>query len=81
MGVIVHPYSLAEAMELLEAWKSCERALVSGQVKSYRVGTRECTLIDLDDIRAAIRFFTSEINAIQGNVRSRRVATVVPRDL
>ncbi len=78
---VVHPYTLAEAQNLLSLWKECEIALVTGQVKSYRIGTRELTLIDLDDIRAAIRYFTAEINAMSGNVRSKRVATVVPRDL
>lgn len=75
------PYTRQEAVEMLREWQACERALVSGQVQSYRVGTRECTMLDIDDIREQIRYFTSLINAIDKNVRSRMVATVVPRDL
>ena len=48
-----------EAQEMLELWKSAERALASGQVTSYRVGTRECTLVDMEDIRAAINYGSS----------------------
>ena len=74
-------YTLIEAREMLGLWKECEIALVTGQVKSYRIGSRELTMLDLEEIREAIRYYMSEINALQGSVRSRRVATVVPRDL
>ena len=46
----ISAYTLAEAREMLELWKSAEKALASGQVTSYRVGTRECTLVDMEDI-------------------------------
>lgn len=81
MADIVRAYTLTEARNMLNLWKECETALVTGQVKSYRIGTRELTMIDLEEIREAIRYFMAEINALQGNVRSKRVATVVPRDL
>ena len=74
-------YSLAEAREMLELWKDAERSLASGQVKSYRVGSRDCTLIDMDDIRAAINYFGNLVEALSGTVRTKRVTRVVPRDL
>lgn len=77
----ISAYYLAEAQEMLELWKSAERALASGQVTSYRVGTRECTLVDMEDIRAAINYFGNLVEALSGQVRTKRVTRVVPRDL
>lgn len=78
---ITSAYTLSEARELLSLWKDCEKSLVSGQVQSYRVGTRELTMLDMDEIRAAIERLSNIIDALSGGVRSRRVACVVPRDL
>lgn len=77
----ISAYTLAEAREMLELWKSAEKALASGQVTSYRVGTRECTLVDMEDIRAAINYFGNLVEALSGTVRTKRVTRVVPRDL
>ena len=77
----ISAYTLQEAREMLTLWKDAERALASGQVTSYRVGTRECTLIDLEDIRAAITYFGNLVDALSGEVRTKRVTRVVPRDL
>lgn len=74
-------YTLQEAQRMLELWKSAEQALASGQVTSYRVGSRECTLVDLKDIRAAINYFGNLVDALSGKVRTGRVTRVVPRDL
>lgn len=79
--MITTAYTLSEAREMLALWKDCERALVSGQVSSYRVGTRECTLLDMDEIREAIERLSNIVDALEGRVRSRRVVCVVPRDL
>lgn len=76
----ISAYSLAEAREMLELWKNAEKALASGQVTSYRVGTRECTLVDLNDIRSAINYFGNLVESLSGTVRTKRVTTVVPRD-
>ena len=74
-------YTLAEAQEMLILWKDAERSLASGQVTSYKVGTRECTLVDMEDIRAAINYFGNLVEALSGTVRTKRVTRVVPRDL
>lgn len=74
-------YTLQEAKRMLELWKSAEHELASGQVTSYRVGSRECTLVDLKDIRAAINYFGNLVDALSGKVRTGRVTRVVPRDL
>jgi len=74
-------YTLAEAKEMLQLWKDCEKALAGGQAISYKVGTRECTLVDMPDIRAAITYFGNLVEALSGTVRTTRVTRVVPRDL
>lgn len=77
----ISAYTLSEAREMLELWKGAEKALASGQVKSYQVGSRECTLIDMEEIRAAINYFGNLVEALSGSVRTKRVTRVVPRDL
>ena len=77
----ISAYTLEEAQEMLGLWKNAEKSLASGQVTSYRVGSRECTLLDMEDIRAAINYFGNLVEALSGNVRTKRVTRVVPRDL
>lgn len=74
-------YTLSEAKEYLQLWKDCERALASGQAKSYKVGTREFTSVDLADIASRITYFSGLVEALSGSVRTTRVARIVPRDL
>ena len=74
-------YTLPEAQNMLKLWKECEVALASGQATSYKVGSRECTLIDMQDIRSAIEYFSNLVEALSGKARTKRVARVVFRDL
>ena len=74
-------YTLSEAREMLETWKACEQALASGQAERYRIGSREYEAIDLDKIAARINYFSNLVEALSGNVRTRRVVRIVPRDL
>lgn len=74
-------YSRTEAVEMLELWKAAEKALASGQAKSYKIGTREFTAVDLPDIAARIEYFKNMIDAIDGSVKTSRVVRVIPRDL
>lgn len=75
------PYTLSEAKEMLALWKDCYRALASGQVKSYKIGTRELTNLDLGEIRKCIAEFNGYIQELSGNTRNVRATCVVPRDL
>ena len=77
---ITSAYTLGEATEMLTLWKDCERALASGQTKSYKVGTREFTAIELPEISARINYFGNVVEALSGKVRTKRVTSVVPRD-
>lgn len=74
-------YTLREAQEHLALWKECFRALAEGQAKSYRVGTREFTALDLDEVRKTIEWFKNEVDLLEGNSRTTRVRCVIPRDL
>lgn len=59
-------YTLEEAREYLTLWKDCERALATGQAKAYRVGSREFTAFDLDEVAAQIARFQKEIEKLSG---------------
>ena len=74
-------YTLAEAQEMLALCKEALRELITGQAKSYRVGTREFTALDADDLMDEIVYFSNLVEALSGQVRTKRVARVVPRDL
>ncbi len=74
-------YTLTEAREMLDLCKEAMRALITGQAKSYKVGTREFTALDADDLMDLIVYFSNLVEALSGNVRTKRVTRIVPRDL
>ena len=77
----ISAYSLTEARSLLALYKEAEIALVDGQAKSYKIGTREFTSLDLPWILQRIRELAKTIEGLEGNVRTKRAVMVVPRDL
>ena len=74
-------YTLSEAREMLSLCKEAHRELLVGQAKSYRIGTREFTAFDLDELREEERYWANQVEALSGTVRTSRVTRVVPRDL
>lgn len=74
-------YTLAEAKEMLALCKEALKELISGQAKHYRIGTREYTALDADDLMDQIVYFSNIVEALSGAVRTKRVARIVPRDL
>jgi len=74
-------YTLQEAKTMLELVKEAHKELITGQAKSYRIGTREYTALDLDDLMKQIEYFSNLVEALSGAVRTKRVVRVVPRDL
>lgn len=74
-------YTITEAREMLELWKDCEKALASGQAKAYKIGTREYTSFDLEEVHRMIGYFSDIIESLNGEHRTTRVARFVPRDL
>ncbi|MBR3742303.1 MAG: hypothetical protein IKN04_17915 [Clostridia bacterium] len=77
----ISAYSLTEARSLLALYKEAEIALVDGQAKSYKIGTREFTALDLPVILQRIRELAKTIEGLEGNMRTKRAVMVVPRDL
>ena len=73
--------TLAYAQEMLDLWQECERALASGQAKSYKIGTREYTSLDMREIVSRINYWQNQVNVLSGQARTTRVVRVVPRDL
>lgn len=76
----ISAYSLTEARSLLALYKDAEIALVDGQAKSYKIGSREFTALDLPVILQRIRELAKTIEGLEGNMRTKRAVMVVPRD-
>lgn len=77
----ISAYTLTEARSLLALYKDAEIALVDGQAKSYKIGSREFTSLDLALIQQRIRELAKTIEGLEGNLRTKRAVMVVPRDL
>lgn len=73
-------YKYAEAKEYLALYKDAERSLITGQVKGYKIGTREVTLLDLEEIEREIQKFSNIIESYEQNKRTARNVAVVFRD-
>ena len=73
-------YTYAEAKEYLALYKDAERSLIIGQVKGYKIGTREVTLLDLEEIEREIQKFSNIIESYEQNKRTARNVAVVFRD-
>jgi len=74
-------WTLEEARTMLNLCKEAHKELITGQAKSYKVGTREFTALDLDELMKQIEYFSNVVESLSGTVRTKRVARVVPRDL
>ena len=79
--MLASAYTLEEARSNLAIWKTCLYELGEGQAKSYRIGSREFTTFDLDEVLRMVNFFSNLVESLSGNVRTTRVARVVLRDL
>ena len=77
----ISAYTLTEARSLLALYKEAEIALVDGQAKHYKIGSREFTSLDLPIIQQRIRELAKTIEGLEGNMRTKRAVQVVPRDL
>lgn len=80
MGIAT-AWTLEEAREMVEEIKKAIKSIVSGTAKSYKVGSREYTALDLDELEKRLDYFSNIVEALEGRVRTNRVARVVPRDL
>ena len=73
-------YSYEETCLYLTQYKQALSALVDGQAKSYKIGSREVTLLDVADIEAMIDKFAGIKEKYETNTRPARSVAVVFRD-
>ena len=73
-------YTYEETCLYLTQYKEALTALVDGQAKSYKIGSREVTLLDVDDIAAMIDKFAGMKEKYETNTRPPRSVAVVFRD-
>ncbi len=73
-------YTYQEACLYLTQYKEAQSALVDGQAKSYKIGSREVTLLDLGEIDAMINKFAAIKEKYETNTRPARSVSVVFRD-
>lgn len=73
-------FTLVEARTQLDLWKACAQELATGQAKHYKIGSREFTALDLDEIYRMIKYFAGIVDKLSGLARSARVQVVIPRD-
>jgi len=67
----------------LKAAYDAYTALLSGQVKSYAIGSRNLTRFDLPQLEDSIKKLETEIDQLEEQLRSgakRKAVGVVPRD-
>lgn len=74
---------LKERQEALKLANEAYRALLSGQVQSYAIGSRNLTRLDLKSLEDSIRKLEKEIDQLEEELRGgrrRKSVGVVPRD-
>ena len=67
----------------LEAAYEAYTALLTGQVKSYTIGSRNLTRFDLPQLEDTIRKLENEVDSLEVQLRGgkkRKAVGVVPRD-
>ena len=74
-------WTLEEAQAMVTEVKTAIRSIVNGTAKSYKIGSREYTALDLDDLQSMLNYYGNVVESLQGNGRKNRVVRVVPRDL
>ena len=67
---------LSDAQALLAAYKAAELAVLTGQ--SYRIGSRELTRADLNQIRQGKKEAQADVDRLTG---ARKMRRVIPRDI
>jgi len=77
---MIDGFTLLEAQQQLELWKTAAQEIASGTAKHYRIGTREYTALDIDEVYRMIKYFAGLVDRLSGAARTARVQVVVPRD-
>ena len=67
----------------LKAANEAYTALLTGQVKSYAIGSRNLTKFDLPQLEDTIRKLENEVDSLEAQLKGgkkRKAVAVVPRD-
>ncbi|WP_404427294.1 DUF6148 family protein [Ureibacillus chungkukjangi] len=75
---------LVDAQEMLKLWRDAEKNLASGRVKSYAVGSRNLTYLDLKEITERITYWENKVKKLKilaSGRQIRRAKRFIPRDL
>jgi len=80
MVTMIDGFTLAEARQQLAVWKAAWLEIGSGTAKSYRIGTREYTALDTEEVYRMVKYFAGIVSKLSGEARIARVQVVVPRD-
>ena len=74
-------WTLEEAQQMVQELKAAYKGIINGTAKSYKIGTREYTALDLEELQKNLNYFGNIVEALSGKGRRNRVVRVVPRDL
>ena len=77
---MIDGFTLVEAQTQLGLWKDCAQEIANGTAKHYKIGSREYTALDIDEVYKMIKYFAGLVDKLSGAARSSRVQVVVPRD-
>ena len=73
-------WTLEQARTHLNAYLEADLALATG--KSYRIGSRNLTRIDAQEVKERIQFWSNEVDRLEnGRPKGIRAFRAVPRDL
>ena len=73
-------WTLEQARTHLNAYLEADLALATG--KSYRIGSRNLTRIDAQEVKERIQFWSNEVERLEaGRKKGMRMIRAVPRDL
>ena len=73
-------WTLEQARTHLNAYLEADLALATG--KSYKIGSRNLTRIDAQEVKERIQFWSNEVERLEaGRKKGMRMIRAVPRDL
>lgn len=75
------PMTLERARLMYEKYLEAEEVIVSGTAKSYTIGNRQLTRLDLDLIHKYQEYYRRMIGILEGTINGRMSRQGVPRDL
>ncbi len=75
------PMTLTQALQMRDAYYEAEHVIVDGTAKSYKIGNRELTRLDLDLIHKYQGYYDGLVQVLNGTKSGRSSRMGVPRDL